>query len=347
VRLSSPADLVGAIPSLVGFHPTESLVIVGLHGPRSRNGAALRADLPDPDLRAEYVADLSARIAREDADAVVVVCFTEQADHDERLPESELIDQLIEELGARGIGWMEMLLVRDGRWYSYTCGKPCCPAGGTPLPESPSSHVTELEARRALSGAAILPDRSALEKSVAGPVAVRLFALSQLFDQTVQRLPEEMLEHGLEHVRIQGLRLARDLLERFVGGDHRIDDADAVYVLLCLQDKWLRDRMITWTLDTDLRELLAFLTALAQRAVDEYAAPICTVLAAAAYQDGQGALADVALERALRSEPEYEMALILDALLINQVHPKEIRAMAVRASRVMGQPVTGGEHQAA
>jgi hypothetical protein len=34
-------------------------------------------------------------------------------------------------------------------------------------------------------------------------------------------------------------------------------------------------------------------------------------------------------------------------LLINQVHPKEIRAMAVRASRVMGQPVTGGEHQAA
>ncbi|NDL58435.1 DUF4192 domain-containing protein [Phytoactinopolyspora mesophila] len=347
VRLSSPADLVGAIPSFVGFHPAESLVMVGLHGPRSRNGAALRADLPDPAFRHEFVADLVDRIAREDPDAVVAVCFTEQADSDGRLPEAGLIDQLLDQLDQRGIAWLELLLVRDGRWFSYTCFKPCCPADGTPLPDSPSSEVTELEARRALSGAAVLPDRDALAKSIAGPVALRLVALRQLFDETAARLPERMLDDGLEQVRSQALGLARGMLERFVSEGCRLDDADAVHVLLCLQDKWLRDRMIAWSVDTDLREFLAFLTALAQRAVDEHAAPICTVLATVAYQDGQGALAAVALERALRHDPEYEMALILDTLLSNHIHPREIRTMAVRARRVLEAPVTGNEQQAA
>jgi Domain of unknown function (DUF4192) len=34
VKFSSPVDIVGAIPSMLGFHPAESLVVMCLRGPR-------------------------------------------------------------------------------------------------------------------------------------------------------------------------------------------------------------------------------------------------------------------------------------------------------------------------
>ena len=42
VKLTTPADLVGIVPWLVGFHPEESLVVIYLRGPRLRTGLTLR-----------------------------------------------------------------------------------------------------------------------------------------------------------------------------------------------------------------------------------------------------------------------------------------------------------------
>lgn len=38
VTLRGPADLADALPYLMGFHPTDSVVLVGLHGGRGRFG---------------------------------------------------------------------------------------------------------------------------------------------------------------------------------------------------------------------------------------------------------------------------------------------------------------------
>lgn len=54
------ADLVAAIPYMLGFHPRDSIVAVGTGGPH--NTVALRMDLPMPGDR-EGTEQLTARIA--------------------------------------------------------------------------------------------------------------------------------------------------------------------------------------------------------------------------------------------------------------------------------------------
>ncbi len=58
------------------------------------------------------------------------------------------------------------------------------------------------------------------------------------------------------------------------------------------------------------------------------AAPVATLLAACAYLDhGDGALANVALDRALTDQPTYVMAQYLRALLDGGIAPSTVRRL--------------------
>ncbi|MFD0787811.1 DUF4192 family protein, partial [Micromonospora azadirachtae] len=46
LAVRSPADLLAAVPYLLGFHPADSVVVVAMRG--RRVVFAARADLPDP-----------------------------------------------------------------------------------------------------------------------------------------------------------------------------------------------------------------------------------------------------------------------------------------------------------
>lgn len=50
IRLADPSELIAAVPHLLGFHPTSSVVLLALHG--KRLGLTLRADLVDDDQAA-------------------------------------------------------------------------------------------------------------------------------------------------------------------------------------------------------------------------------------------------------------------------------------------------------
>lgn len=330
IKLRTPPDIVAAMPVLIGFHPSESLVLMCMHGERKRAGLTMRVDLPDPGDHDRFVAEMAARCAREKADAVIAVCYTEAPDTGHRLPRGDLVDTLLDELGRHGVGWIEAVLVRGGRWWLYRCGDDDCPPGGTPLPASPSSEIVALEARGALEGRAILPSREALAASIQGPEPTREIELAQVHLRTGQQFLAEVESDGADAVLGRTLSLARGALDRYLAGEHELSDDDAARILVGLEDRLARDALLTWALDGRIQELVVLLSDLARRSPDENAAPICTVLAAVAYQYGDGALASVALERALASEPGYELARLLDASLQNQVEPAEIRGMAQR-----------------
>ena len=57
LRLSTPGDLIAAVPVLMGFHPRDSLVVISTACPvGGRVGLTLRVDLPAPEHRAELAA---------------------------------------------------------------------------------------------------------------------------------------------------------------------------------------------------------------------------------------------------------------------------------------------------
>ena len=72
--LTSPHDLLAAIPFLIGYHPENSLVLVALKD--DTVGMALRVDMPT-DIAPESYDLLASHFQREAADAALVVAYVD------------------------------------------------------------------------------------------------------------------------------------------------------------------------------------------------------------------------------------------------------------------------------
>ncbi|SCG54912.1 DUF4192 domain-containing protein [Micromonospora humi] len=168
-RLSvrSPADLVVAVPYLLGFHPADSVVVVAVRG--RRVVFAARGDLPepgaDPGPAARHLAQV---VVRQDADAATVIGYGPAA----RV--TGAVDAVGAALDEAGLVVLDALRVTDGRWWSYLCGEPaCCPADGTPY----DPVASQVSAAAVFAGQVALPDRAALAAQVSpfdGPVRLAM-----------------------------------------------------------------------------------------------------------------------------------------------------------------------------
>src|SRR4051812_4073940 len=154
VRLSDPGEIAAAVPQLLGFRPSESVVLIGLGGRGgNRVGLTIRADIP----RAEHAGELArvlVRSIRSDRPGAVVVALVSEAPDELSgplpafrpeggLPHRAVLRELTMALIDSGLAVRDALLVRSGRWWSYDCSEPCCaPGRGTALP----AGVTTLEA---------------------------------------------------------------------------------------------------------------------------------------------------------------------------------------------------------
>jgi hypothetical protein len=85
-----------------------------------------------------------------------------------------------------------------------------------------------------------------------------------------------------------------------------------------------RDGAIYWVAEQRNEELVAFLIRLASWTPDAAAVPVCLVLAVAAYLAGDGALANVAIERAITADPENRLADLLTMLFSAGIRPEEL-----------------------
>ena len=103
--LTSPHDLLAAIPFLIGYHPENSLVLVALKD--DHVGMAMRVDMPT-DIAPESYDLLASHFQREAADAALIVAYVDsQSD-----PEAVLINTSAALLRA-GISIKESLIVSD------------------------------------------------------------------------------------------------------------------------------------------------------------------------------------------------------------------------------------------
>jgi hypothetical protein len=73
LAVRSPADLIAAVPYLLGFHPADSVVVVAMRGRRITFAA--RADLPDLADPGDAARHLAGVIARQSAETTTVLGY--------------------------------------------------------------------------------------------------------------------------------------------------------------------------------------------------------------------------------------------------------------------------------
>ena len=132
IKVSGAEGILSVIPSILGFHPADSLVVVGLSGEHGRVGPVSRLDLANAGMR-EPVEQI-AHTLRDHSDRAVVVFYGAARD------ENHVVDRL----EAAGLPVVSV---------GYT--------GNEPQPLN-----AQVQATSALNGRAVLPDRGALAASI-------------------------------------------------------------------------------------------------------------------------------------------------------------------------------------
>jgi hypothetical protein len=329
VKVDGPGGLAAAVPHLFGFHPRESLVLVALKGARRRVVFQLRVDLAD--LGPRQLEDLVLRLRHAEAEEVIALLYTEDDDSFRvpGMPHEDTVDDLRSWCDGHGLVLTDALLVRSGRWWSYLCDDPaCCPAEGTAM----TQDVTETEVAAAVQlGQATLPDREALAATIAPYDGI----LAAAMDQTVDRVAAVPLKLGVAEFAALAGRTFGEIAQRFAAPPAVLKKEEAALLLLGLSDIRMRDDVAGRCVavgDDGSFPLLQELCRLAPRSL---AAPPYTLLAAAAYSRGNGALAAIALGHALAADPTYSLARLLDDALQRQLPPSLLRA-AWRPSAAAG-----------
>lgn len=311
IRVASPGDLLAVVPYLLGFHPDRSIVVVGTGPPRNRVQLAFRYDLPDPPdpARAHDIAMHAASVlARGHVTGAVI------AGYGPGTMVTPAVQEIRTQLADAGIEPGDMLRAENGRYWSYLCQNPgCCPPDGVPFDQA----VSPVAAAAVSSGLTALPGRENLAATIApdnGPardVMRQATAGAQQWAAGLTRDPSA----ARTQVSASGCQLVRAVIAAYRDGD-RLSDADAARLSVLISNLRVRDE--AWVLidATDISPHLALWTDMTRRAVTGI--PACaSLLAFAAWTAGNGALASIALARALDADPHYRLAhLITEALQV-------------------------------
>jgi hypothetical protein len=190
-----------------------------------------------------------------------------------------------------------------------------------------------VQAEQVATGRAVLPSRDDLVRSLAPPLLLAAAEAEQRLEQAAQAWLRSRAEHGAAAVRRSTLDHAQVLLDRVAAGAP-VGAVDAAALTVALADVQARDAVATLILTRE-EELLSLLVQVARQVVAPHDAPVCTLLAWTAYARGEGALANVALDRVLGGCPDDSLALLLRAALDGGVHPDEVRSLARGTAQVL------------
>jgi len=334
-RLRGPGELAALVPMLCGFVPTESLVVISLRGARNRIGLTMRVDLPGAAAEAGLVEHVLERLALDGGGAAFLAVYTAGADVAQALPRRALVEALSHGCRRRGVEVHEALLVRDGRWWSYRCDDAaCCPASGTSLDVAPTAALALVAAEQVLDGRAVLGSRADLIGSLAGPTGPAAPAAARRLAAAGAARARRVAGEGRIRVGQDALRRWRQALSAAADPAVELGPDRLAMLVLSLDDVLVRDELLTWALDDDAA-LLRLLLLLARECVPPFDTAICTCIAWVAYLRGNGALANVALDRALAVDPGYAMASLCRQALDGQVPPAEVRSLLTQTRQLL------------
>lgn len=320
IRLTSIGDVVAAIPALLGFFPSRSVILLALDDVTGRVGASARTDLGltrAGRLRVDCADDIGEALRLlqlQGADRLIVVVVD---DRDLRKANGALIDALLDHCRGRAaaepdVEIMDLVFVptlaAQVRWI--------CRHGESGVVSDPDTCPAALAA--VMEGRTIARSREELTGRLA-PVG-RGVGVDRCRDAATAEAdddPRELLEELLAAVCT-------------AGGSSPRPRSDAEIALLggALLNPHVRDAAMGLSLtvvDAQARMLFA---QLARRLRGAPRAAAATLVAASAYIRGDGPMTGIALDAALGADPEYRGAQLLADAFQGGLTPSEVSSAA-------------------
>ncbi len=320
LRLSSPGELVAALPALLGFPPTASLVLLCLTGERAGTlGLVARVDLPPAGdrLAQELVVEqLAVLCTQRDTAAAVLVVVCDEPGAGRAAPRCALVRAVrtaLEAVGTELVGAHHVAEIAEGRaWGGYGDDR----HGVLGDPRSSSVAAAHVVAGRVLH--ASRTELASLLDPAQTRAVTRALAPAQ---RAVAGVPvDELLRRVLTAVA----RVAHD-------GAVELTATGVAQLGAALGPVAVRDACfgLAGTAVRDAAEQLWIHLARCLPA-PERAAP-AVLLAHSAYARAEGPTAGVALETALAADPGHRMAALLQSALRAGLEPASVRALTVTA----------------
>lgn len=324
-ELDRPAALIAALPAVLGFVPENSLVLVSLGD--GELGAVLRVDLTD-DLvdRVEHLVEVTAAATPEAVIAVIV--DADGADCPQCADDyRQLCGVLAEALSQRDIElWAAHVVDRiavGGRWR---CVDGCGSGGAV---DDPSASL--LAAAAVLEGRRLYPRRADLQAVIAADPSRGAALAGALTRQATIRA----VAHRADSVAC-GRRDVEHAMAAAAGvaGGQALPDAELAELGCALNDVAVRDTLYALAVSEKAGQAEALWALLARALPAPWRVEALVLLAFSAYVRGDGPLAGVSLEAALRCEPDHRMAGMLDTALQSGLRPEQIRELAITGYRI-------------
>lgn len=356
LTLHGPADLVAAVPHLLGFAPKASIVAVFIKEHDQCVHMTLRADVPTATADGEQLVDLDAYlsawsnqldviVAQNSVARVVLAAFADvcesgnSASHrsDSGFGEADdgaelgtvfgtaMVTQILAAVATqcetRGIYVFDQLVCGGGRWRSVLCSDiECCPAEGTAIDQARGDRIA---AEFIFDGVCVQTDQEALTASLAplpdtdAKVQAFRFVLDKR-GQTRAPVTDEVLADSDAEQRCERAHRCVDLLVSGGGADPE--------VALALADVRVRDaviRLVTHDLSQPARRSAETCLIDTMRLCPrELRAPVVSVAAGLAWQRGDGATASRCVAIALDADPGYSLARLLQRAIRDAVPPQ-------------------------
>jgi hypothetical protein len=348
VTVSDPGELIAATPALLGFPPRSSLVAMALGGASGvRLGLTLRIDLPPPEHITAAAESVVHGILLDEPLGVVIVVVG--AGGDAGPPAIELVERVVAGLESRAVDvplalWTESI---DGgsRWSCYDA---CACTGIIPRPEETPLVVAAIAEGRVVRG-----DRADLARLVAPADEDRIRRREAMLVATIDGAVDGAVDGAADGAEsgerdagdgvIEGiatLDAALDAVAEFAAnatsGDAAaggaaedgivLDDEQVLALTWALATPAVRDVAIAACTGSRPAAAEALWTALVRETPDPEAAEPAALLALSALLRGDGALANVALDRAESAWPGHSLTATLRDLARAGTRPSELRA---------------------
>jgi hypothetical protein len=323
VPAKGPAQVISLVPWLLGFQPgTADLVVIGTAPPGGRVPLTWRWDLPDPatPVLAARARHAIAALAVQGCTKAVAVGFGP----DQLV--APAISLVSEAATAAGLEIGDLLRADGSRYWSYLCTSPqCCPPEGTPYNPDASPVTTAYQAAGA-------PPPQASRDAVAATIAPATGAQAALMLQAMERAAlraRRLDRRGHRPGRkarqpplvISGTRAVSAAITAYRGGGTITTYDQLAWLAVTLDVPQVRDT--AWLrMDPAHRQAHQRLwTTLTRLAPPGHVTAPAALLAFTAWQDGNGVLGNLALDRAQADSPADDTARVLRTALTSGAPP--------------------------